>query len=146
MTNFYDENFYKAWKNSRKSESEKIMADLVNKRWEEFDKRYCSNRPCEPFCSDNEAEMWFEIACYAEDHIKQAFLAGLKAGRQWHYVKDGLPTKNTKVCLLYLGDCLNPTTGWFENNVWHFEGNLNPDIWQDKVIAWQEIALPKESE
>lgn len=58
------------------------MEDLANKGWEEFDKRYCSNRPCEPFCSDNEAEMWFAIACYAEDHIKQAFFQGFALGKE----------------------------------------------------------------
>lgn len=82
------------------------------------------------------------------DSVRQAFQNGAEFGynkaNEWHYVKDELPN-NTNICLLYLGSWYNPTTGWYDNNAWCFEDDRKASLWQDAVIAWKEIVLPKES-
>ena len=68
--------------------------------------------------------------------IKQAFLAGLKAGKpQWHKVKSGdLPPEDTKVLAFMAGGevCI---AHFYRKNVWDKIGI---------IIAWCEI--PKYSE
>ena len=87
-----------------------------------------------------------------EEEIEQAFKDGAEFGynkaNEWHYPSKGEYPKEDKICLLYLGDMFNPTTGWYKNGHWCFEDDRNENIWQDCVIAWKEIVLPelKESE
>ena len=82
--------------------------------------------------------------------LKQAYQQGAEFGynkaNEWHYVKDGDYPKEGDCCLLYLGSSFNCITGWRHLGVWYFEDNRNLKMWQDKVIAWKEIALPKEIE
>ena len=78
-----------------------------------------------------------------KEELKQAFLAGLKAGRpQWHKVADGdLPKHNHEVlCLMWGG---TKEIGYYENEVWHFEDFVAD---YEDVDYWQEIVPPKEIE
>ena len=89
---------------------------------------------------------------------KQAFFAGLKAGRpQWHYVKDGDYPKNESKVLCILGDFENANleVGYYsqvegDSNRWRFNDYDLPDDSEEEwgVSAWKEIVLPelKESE
>ena len=83
------------------------------------------------------------LATIPTPHAKQAFLAGLKAGRpQWHKVADGdLPKHNHEVlCLMWGG---TKEIGYYENEVWHFEDFVAD---YEDVDYWQEIVPPKEIE
>ena len=71
---------------------------------------------------------------------------GYSKANEWHYVKDGDYPKECDCCLLYLGSGFNCITGWRHRGVWYFEDNRNLEMWQDEVIAWKEIVLPKEIE
>lgn len=75
--------------------------------------------------------------CTSKEEVKQAFLAGLKAGRpKWHKVADGDLPKDENRVLLYFGDddyndgqfirgrFLCGSCGWFD---------------VEEVIAWCEI-------
>lgn len=80
--------------------------------------------------------------------IEVAFQKGAELGydtaNKWHFIKDDdLPEEN-KLCLLYLGNNFNPITGWYKCGYWYFEDCRNVNLWQEKVIAWKEVVLPKE--
>lgn len=102
---------------------------------------------------EKEAEEWLDERYLKDMGIrkpcKKAFLAGAEFGynkaNEWHYVKDGEYPKECDCCLLYLGSSFNCITGWRHRGVWYFEDNRDLEMWQDKVIAWKEIVLPKES-
>ena len=72
--------------------------------------------------------------------IKQAYLAGLKAGRpKWHKVADGdLPKGNCENILLYNKDhfCVTHSysLGYYENGVFYNDCEMEED-----TIAWREI-------
>ena len=72
--------------------------------------------------------------CTSEDEVKQAFLAGLKAGRpQWHKVADGdLPPENTGVLIYCYGKVRQ---AFFKG----FFKSLYGDCRVEEVIAWCEI-------
>ena len=74
---------------------------------------------------------------------KQAFLAGLKAGRpQWHKVADGdLPKHEVNVLVLFNEQCIDIAHYNWDYKEWHFTDSIVRD-----VIAWKEIVLPKEIE
>ena len=46
--------------------------------WKDFLYEYNENRPDEPYCSDENAEEWAEIARYAEENLEKAFKAGFE--------------------------------------------------------------------
>lgn len=78
------------------------------------------------------------------DGVKQAYLAGLKAGRpEWHKVADGdLPTHSYRV-LVFTDEGVGFGIYGLDDKKWH-----TYDTGFD-VIAWKEIVLPelpKESE
>lgn len=97
----------------------------------------------------------FERLEMFDENVEQAFLAGLKARLQWHYVKDGkYPTDDKKV-LCILGDFENDNleVGYYsqvegDSKRWRFENYDLPDDSEEGwgVSAWKEIVLPKESE
>ncbi len=89
-------------------------------------------------------------------YFKQAFLAGLKAGRpQWHKVKDGLPKESGKylVCIGGVNDVfvIDFETEYNDFGYWCLEVasdslGVTDTIFEtiterneDKVIAWCEI-------
>ena len=76
--------------------------------------------------------------CTSEDEVKQAFLAGLKAGRpQWH--TPNVPTSPiNKVVLGYIKDYNSKKLCLVEwNGEWWYDANTYND--RVKVIAWCEI-------
>lgn len=96
------------------------------------------------------AKDYFRLYCPQDEElraVKQAFLAGLKAGRpQWHKPSEKLPEE----CSLVLAYAFDDT----EPSLWEF---VTSDQWEwlpkrivfcsnDQIRLWKEIVLPKESE
>jgi hypothetical protein len=85
------------------------------------------------------------LATIPTPHVKQAFLAGLKAGRpQWHDLRkdpNDLPKDNNEV-LVYMWDSYY--IGYFNLDSWHFE-NFSEE--KEQADAWCEIpTFDKETE
>jgi hypothetical protein len=80
-----------------------------------------------------------------EHYCKQAFLAGLKAGKpKWHKVADrDLPKNNTQVLVLLENKRMKISI-FMENKftVWNKDYSTYTKLYN--VIAWKEIELPKE--
>ena len=80
---------------------------------------------------------------------KQAFLAGLKAGRpQWHDLRkdpNDLPKEVGRYIVCYLDTACERNTfelsyvDWFEDKHWIDEDNHNIEGYDEGVIAWCEI-------
>lgn len=78
----------------------------------------------------------FELPEVYITDVKQAFLAGLKAGRpQWHKVADGDLPKIGKPCFVYLANDSVIIARLREDNVWTTDGHNA----FENVIAWCEI-------
>ena len=93
-------------------------------------------------------EMAEEYANKAHTHnilnwekLKQAFLAGLKAGRpQWHKVKDELPTNTGLYLIFYYNSFFNDKVRCIARYSPDRKEFLNLNIGDgDEVIAWCEI-------
>ena len=101
--------------------------------------------------------------CAYAKPVRQAFLAGLKAGRpQWHKVADGDLPKESGKYLVYVGGVngifvLDFETEYNDFGYWCLQVGENLGVTdtifetvterdEDKVIAWKEIVPPKESE
>lgn len=71
--------------------------------------------------------------------VKQAFLAGLKAGRpKWHKVADGDFPKDNKKVLVLLKDVEEPILDYYrQDGLWNY-------ALENEVIAWCEIPKFKE--
>jgi hypothetical protein len=69
--------------------------------------------------------------------VKQAYLAGLKAGRpEWHKVADGdLPKHEVNVLVLFNKQCIDIAHYNYDYKEWHFADSIVRDI-----IAWCEIS------
>jgi hypothetical protein len=90
-------------------------------------------------CSYSEHKNPYKI-CQRRKDVKQAYLAGLKAGRpQWHKVADGDLPKIDKPCLVYLANDYVIIAKLREDNVWTTNGHNA----FENVIAWKEIVLPE---
>lgn len=44
--------------------------------FEEFEEEYLRNRPPEPYCENEQPDLWAQIVAYAESNLKQAYEAG----------------------------------------------------------------------
>ena len=116
-------------------------------------------------CGDcNKCQSHGYIGCDIYRYSKDSFLAGLKAGRpQWHKVADGDLPKESGRYLVYVGGGENgvyPLDFDTEANdfgYWCLQVGASLGVTdtifetvternEDKVIAWKEIVLPKESE
>lgn len=79
--------------------------------------------------------------CAIKEYLKQAFLAGLKAGRpKWHKVDDGDLPKNTNLVLVQTVNG-NTTLGIYYANTWREICNCKE---LTGIYAWCEI--PKYTE
>ena len=90
----------------------------------------------------------------AEKGFQKGAEFGYNKANEWHYVKDELP-RITKIGywsndLIFLTkDCSGNITkhfGYFDFRKEFKEYNTEDEFTLDKVIAWKEIVLPKESE
>lgn len=83
---------------------------------------------------------------YIED-VKQSFRDGAEFGynkaNEWHYVKDGLPTKDER-CLV----CNIFSNNYVATNIAEFNSRIRifGCIDNSTIYAWKEIVLPKEVE
>ena len=108
-----------------------------------------------------------DLECSFRAHMfeasKDGFLAGLKAGRpQWHKVADGDLPKESGKYLVCVGGVngifvLDFETEYNDFGYWCLQVGENLGVTdtifetvterdEDKIIAWKEIVLPKESE
>lgn len=82
----------------------------------------------------------FELPEVYIANVKQAFLAGLKAGRpQWHNVKDGNPDNDNDILCQIEKDWVE--VGYYHTKLKRYYTIDGQDI---NVIRWQEIVFPKE--
>ena len=100
--------------------------------------------------AENTIENWnYRFSDEIEHKVKQIWKNGAEFGynkaNEWQYPSKGEYPKECACCLLYLGDNVNPITGWRHRGVWYFEDDRDLETWQDEVKAWKEIVLPKES-
>ena len=96
-----------------------------------FEKEAEDNKPPYAFCAlDTNCELW-------KDGFQKGAEFGYNKANEWHYVKDGDLPKENQLVLLYRENSNGANialTYWYKSYV------------KDKVIAWKEIALPKEIE
>ena len=79
-----------------------------------------------------------------EKYLCKAVEYGYNKANEWHYVKDGDLPKPTTPVLVILESGV-PYVSWISSDKgWWFCTNYYTG--EDKVIAWKEIVLPKESE
>ena len=44
--------------------------------FEKFEEEYLRNRPTEPYCENEQPDLWAALVAYAEFHLKRAYEAG----------------------------------------------------------------------
>lgn len=44
--------------------------------YEDFEEEYFKNRPAEPYCENEQPDLWAQIVAYAESNLKRAYEAG----------------------------------------------------------------------
>ena len=78
--------------------------------------------------------------CTTKESLKQAYLAGLKAGRpQWHKVADGDLPKENKLYFVQIKDN-GLAIAYFNGQHWETRYNLGESgHCVETVIAWREI-------
>lgn len=88
-----------------------------------------------------------EEQAYLHDIIAQTYQRGAEFGynkaNEWHYVKDGLPTKDER-CLV----CNIFSNNYVATNIAEFNSRnrIFGCIDNSTIYAWKEIVLPKEVE
>ena len=109
---------------------------------------------------EKEAEEYFRENAYNFDEVtvcRECMEFGYNKANEWHYVKDGdLPNEDVYVYLLFKEDEY-PTVArrhlfkewegglkWCWDCKWGSGYTIEAD--NDRIIAWKEIVLPKESE
>ncbi len=94
---------------------------------------------CKTDNSVNQSISYFdeEERCCAKSAFQDGAEFGYNKANEWHYVKDGNLPKENQLVLLYRENKNGANialTYWYKSYV------------KDKVIAWKEIVLPKDSE
>ena len=84
------------------------------------------------------------IEMYCGKAFKDGAEFGFNKANEWHYVKDGDLPKKTGEYLVYI------INGYGSKSIELIQYNSSRHFWcvdcQNEVIAWKEIALPKEIE
>ena len=110
----------------------------------------------------------FGKAYFSESSMKQAFLAGLKTGREiekeyvknnaftsmkeqglfpfdkWHYMEDGVMPRENQWVLVYDGSFT--VCNYHSNTAIKWLDNYENEVYEGNIIAWKEIGPLKECE